>query len=61
MNFNIQVKIRLLEINLVKLNKIFNNKKDYKNKKKNKIQAVNWVLIQIFQIINFIDKQTLLC
>jgi|LakMenE18May11ns_1017448.scaffolds.fasta_scaffold5531406_1 hypothetical protein len=61
MNFNIQVKIRLLEINLVKLNKIFNNKKDYKNKKKNKIQAVNWVLIQIFQIINFIDKQNLLC
>ncbi len=58
---NIQVKIRVLEINLVKLNKIFNNKKDYKNKMINKIQAANSILIQMFQIRDFIDKQNLLC
>lgn len=58
---NIQVKIRVLEINLVKLNKIFNNKKDYKDKMINKIQAANSILIQMFQIRDFIDKQNLLC
>lgn len=58
---NIQVKIRVLEINLVKLNKIFNNKKYYKDKMINKIQAANSILIQMFQIRDFIDKQNLLC
>jgi hypothetical protein len=63
MNLNILVKISKTEMNQARLKRIFNKinqNKNSKNNRYNRIQADNWILIQIFQIKSRIDKQNML-